>query len=121
MHKAVFPAFLVVSSLAVSAHAQFVGKPAYEPVSAPSLFVADIGPPGPGTARELRQIRDRIDRARDSGTLSRKEARQLHREARLIGRNARLFGRDGLSQSERRELQTRTQVLRESISQPRLR
>lgn len=113
-------AFLLTSIAAIvpaaPASAQFVGKPVYEPVFAPSPFVADIGPPGPGTVRELRQIRDGIDRARDGGLLSRREARQLHREARLIGRAARRYGRDGLSLSERRELETRTQVLREGVN-----
>ncbi len=110
---------LIALSLSVAAPAQFVGKPVYEPVYIPSPLVGDSSPPGPGIRRELRQIHHRIDRARHNGELTRREARQLHREARLIGRAAGRYGRDGLSASERRELQNRTRVLRDGVNATR--
>jgi hypothetical protein len=60
-------------------------------------------------------VRSRIERARDEGQLSKREARQLRREARLIGRLADRYAAGGLSPAERRELGTRTQVLRTRI------
>jgi hypothetical protein len=48
-----------------------------------------------------------------------REARRLDREARQIGRLARLYGRDGLSPSERAELETRARILRDAVNRPR--
>jgi hypothetical protein len=97
------------------AAAQFVGKPVYEPVPPPAPFIGTSRSPGPGVARELRDVRSRIERARDEGQLSKREARQLRREARLIGRLADRYAAGGLSPAERGELGTRAQVLRSRI------
>jgi hypothetical protein len=67
----------------------------------------------------LRDIDKRIDRARESGRLSGREARRLEREARAIGRLERRYGRDGLSPSERAELEARAAYLRDSVGKPR--
>jgi hypothetical protein len=110
---------LAASLLAATpAAAQFVGRPVYEPVPPPAPFLADSRLPGPGIGRELRDVRQRIERARDNGDLTRREARQLHRQARLIGRLAERYGAGGLSQSERAELQTRTGALRDAVTRP---
>lgn len=112
-------AALVLAALAVPAAAQIVGKRDYGPVPVSSPFLADSRLPGPGIGREVRDLKGRIDRARDSGLLSRGEARRLEREARAIGRLARVYGRDGLSPSERAELENRANYLRDSVSRPR--
>ncbi|HEY0130175.1 MAG TPA: hypothetical protein VGB57_02135, partial [Allosphingosinicella sp.] len=75
--------------------------------------------PGPALGKQLRDIDKRIDRARESGRLSGRDARRLEREARAIGRLARVYGQGGLSPSERAELEARANVLRESVGKPR--
>ena len=95
--------------------AQIVGRPVYEPVASADPFLRQSGIPAPPIGRELGQIRQGIDRARKAGLISSREARQLRREARMIGRLSHSYGHGGLSHSELRELQTRTQVLRERV------
>jgi hypothetical protein len=101
--------------LAAPAAAQIAGKHEYGPVGAANPFLADSRLPGPGVGRELRDLDRRIDRARESGALDRGEARRLEREARAIGRLADRYGRDGLSASERAELEARAAYLRGAI------
>ncbi|MGZ8287302.1 MAG: hypothetical protein ACXW27_07570 [Allosphingosinicella sp.] len=111
-----FPALLAVA--AAPSGAQIAGKREYGPVAASSPFPADSRLPGPGIGREVRDLKGRVDEARDGGALSRGEARRLEREARAIGRLARLYGRDGLSPSERAELETRANYLRDAVGRP---
>ncbi|WP_144062182.1 hypothetical protein [Sphingomonas sp. MM-1] len=61
--------------------------------------------------RELGETRKRIKRGRDSGDLSKQEARALRKEADQIGTLAERYGRDGISDSERRELDMRSRAL----------
>jgi hypothetical protein len=61
---------------------------------------------------DLRAARRHIDRRRRSGELSRREARQLRREVAMIATLAHRYGRDGLSESERRELDMHAQTVR---------
>lgn len=105
--------------LAAPAAAQIAGKHDYGPVPTASPFLPDSRLPAPPLGKELRDIDRRIDRAHEGGLLSGREARRLDREARAIGRLARLYGRDGLSPSERAELQARTAYLRDSVNRPR--
>ncbi len=112
-----FPA--VAAILASPAAAQIAGKRDYGRVPAASPFLDDSRPPGPAVGKQLRDVDRRIERARDSGQISRREARRLEREARAIGRLARLYGSDGLSPSERAELENRTHYLRDSVASPR--
>ncbi len=115
-----FPALaFLAAAFAMPAAAQIAGKREYGPVPSSSPFQADSRLPGPGIGREVRDLEGRIDRARESGRLSRGEARSLEREARAIGRLARRYGRDGLSPSERAELETRANYLRDSLARPR--
>jgi len=62
--------------------------------------------------RDLRKVHRDIDRRRDNGELTKREARQLRREAAMIARLADRYGRDGLSASESRELDMHAQTLR---------
>jgi hypothetical protein len=110
---------LAAIALAAPAGAQIAGKRDYGPVPSSSPFLADSRLPGPAIGREVRDLEGRIERARDSGLLSGREARGLEREARAIGRLARFYGRDGLSPSERAELENRAHYLRDSVSRPR--
>ena len=109
---------LTFLAASVAANAQIAGRHDYGPVPLSSPFFEDSRLPGPGIGRELSDLEGRIDRARDSGALSRGEARRLEREARVIGRLARRYGRDGLSPSERAELEARTAYLRDSVNRP---
>lgn len=81
-------------------------------------IVPPISPaPGPdanttAVVAELQENDDRIDAKRDSGQLSRREARGLRREQRVIGRLAQSYSADGvITDAERRELETRSRVL----------
>jgi hypothetical protein len=115
-----FPALtLAAAALAAPAGAQIAGKRDYGPVPTSSPFPADSRLPGPAIGREVRDLEGRIGRARDSGLLSRGDARRLEREARAIGRLARAYGRDGLSPSEKAELENRAAYLRDSVGRPR--
>jgi hypothetical protein len=119
MSRFPFSLLALIAILAAPAGAQIAGKRDYGRVPAATPFLDDSRLPGPGIGRQLRDIDKRIDRARDSGRLSRREARRLHREARAVGRLARLYGRDGLSPSERAELENRAHYLRDSAGRPR--
>ncbi len=109
---------LFACSVAAPAEAGIVGRPPSQPAPRSDPFIGDSWLPGPGTDRDVRDIRRRVDRARDSGTLSRREARRLNREARRIDRLAERYGRDGLSPSERAELEARALYLRGALSRP---
>jgi hypothetical protein len=73
----------------------------------PRKPLLDVQPPGPGIERQARHIGRKVERARESGAISRREARQLRREARLIDSLGYQYGRDGFSASEHAELQNR--------------
>lgn len=74
---------------------------------------------GPGIYRDVGDIRDRIDDGRESGALSRREARRLDRQARSLAHTAQRYGRDGLSASEARELEARARYLRDAVNAQR--
>ncbi len=77
--------------------------------------------PQPAIGRQLDGIDDGIRAGRSSGQLSRREARALRRENGVIGSIASRYAENGLSQSEARELQTRTEVMRDIVNNQRLR
>ncbi|MGQ0659587.1 hypothetical protein [Sphingosinicella sp.] len=112
---------LLLSLFALPVQAQIVGHRDYGPTPAASPFLPDSRLPGAGIGREAAHLRNRIDRARDAGLISRREARRLDREARLIGAIARRYARNGLSGPERRELENRTRILDGAISAAPLR
>jgi hypothetical protein len=106
--------------LAALAEARIAERHPPRDVQRPSSpLIGDSRQRGPRIGREVGDIRNRIERARESGALSRREARQLKREARQIGNLARRYGRDGLSSSERAELQARAHYLRDAVNRPR--
>ena len=115
----------MLSSLAIAlapctaAEAQIVGQRDYGSVGISNTFLPDSRLPAPPVGAEVRQIRDRIDHLRDNGLVSRREAQRLDREARRIGHAAYRYARDGLSASERSELQARAAVLRDAVNRPR--
>jgi hypothetical protein len=113
------PLFLLALALAAPATAQIAGKHDYGPVPTANPFLPDSRVPGPPLGKDLSDIDRRIAAARAGGRLSGREARRLDREAGAIARLARLYGRDGLSPSERAELEARTRYLRDSVNRPR--
>ncbi|MBN8844083.1 MAG: hypothetical protein J0H88_12640 [Sphingomonadales bacterium] len=68
-------------------------------------------PAEPSIGRELLKSREQIQRAREDGNLTKQEARSLRREARQIDALAERYSADGLSDSERRELDMRVRAL----------
>ena len=74
-------------SSAASAAAQIVGRHDYGPVGRGDPFIGDSSLGSPGHRREVRDIRGRIEDGRESGQLSRREARQLRREDRAAKLN----------------------------------
>lgn len=72
------------------------------------------------SALDLRDLRQDISRGRDSGALTRRQARDFRRQAGFIGSLSRRYGRDGTTESERRELDLATRVLAERIGLQRL-
>ncbi|HEX6375037.1 MAG TPA: hypothetical protein VFZ91_04895 [Allosphingosinicella sp.] len=113
------PLCLLILAVAAPAGAQIAGKHDYGPVAPANPFLADSRLPGPGIGRDLGDLREGIGRARDGGRISDREARRLDREARAIGRLARVYARDGLSPSERAELEARARYLRDAVNRPR--
>ena len=104
---------------APAATAQIVGRPTYERVSVPDPFLGNGDRPGPSVGQELRAIDRRIDRARESGMITRREARAMRREAAGIARLAGFYRQGGFTPSERLELRTRIEVLRDSVNRHR--
>ncbi|MGO1305116.1 MAG: hypothetical protein ACTMKV_10075 [Sphingomonas parapaucimobilis] len=98
------------------------------PAAAPAQFVS-AGPPAdilampnqPPPATNRRDIRRSIREARRSGDISRAEARSFKKEDAAIGALGERFGQDGLSPSEERELQVRTEALRGMVNARRVR
>jgi hypothetical protein len=110
---------LLAFALAAPAAAQIAGRHDYGPVAPASPFLPDSRLPGPPLGKQLRDIDRSIERAREGGRLSPREARQLDREARALGRLADRYGRDGLSPSERAEIEARARYLRDSVNRSR--
>ena len=85
--------FVLALGLAAPAAAQIAGRHDYGDVRVPERagHGSRLGPdgrlPGPSAAREARALRGDIRDLRESGALSRQEARRLSREARAIGRS----------------------------------
>ena len=110
---------LTASVVAMPAAAQIAERHDYGSVGMRDPFLPDSRLSGPGLGRELGQIRRQIDNGRDTGQLTRGQARRLQREARAIGSLGRRYGRDGVSPSERAELDARTNVLRDKVNRGR--
>jgi hypothetical protein len=85
----------------------------------PGIVDIRIDPADAVAERDLRETRRIIEQRRESGELSRREARHLRREARLISALSERYGADGLSASERQELELRANELRARSQLPR--
>ena len=96
----------------LAAQAQYMPRNPPGDVRMPGITDMGTQPSGASIGRDLADARDLIRDGRDGGDLSKKEARALKREARQIDTLAERYSRDGLSDPERRELETRTQLLR---------
>lgn len=117
MRNASLLAILAILPFAAPAAAQIAGRPVYDDVPRLNRFgPVDSSLPAPRPRNELRDVRERIDDARDAGRISRSEARAYRREARAIGALAWRYGRDGLSPSEVMALRFRAQVLDSALS-----
>ena len=84
-----FAVLLLLLALGISApsSAQIAGRHDYGDVRTPERLGHDGRVPGPSPAREARALRGDIRDLRDSGVLTRREARRMSREARAIGRS----------------------------------
>ena len=71
-------------------------------------------------ARDLRDARRSIERRRESGEISRREARQLRRAVSRVAGLAYRYGQDGLSPSEASELQLHASTVRSQAEAPRV-
>jgi hypothetical protein len=110
---------LITLAAAAPAGAQIVGEHDYGHVPRIEwLGRGDSRLPGPGVFRDLAEVCDRIDDAKESNRISEREARAYRRDARLIGGLAARYGRDGLSPAEANELEMRTRVLRARVVRP---
>jgi hypothetical protein len=114
------PALVLLAAAFVSpAAAQIVPRHPSGDAFRPNPLTIDRRASSPGISRDMRDVRERISDARNAGTISRAQARQLRRETWAIDNMATLFGRDGLSASEQRELETRALYLRGEVDRPR--
>lgn len=111
---------LLAAAVATPLHAQIVGRNDYGPAPVAGHFLPDSRLPGASIGRQVAHQRERVRDAREAGLISRREARQLHREARLIAGAARRYAQNGLSPSERRELENRSRALNGAISAARV-
>ncbi|PAL24548.1 hypothetical protein [Sphingopyxis sp. GW247-27LB] len=118
MRPILFPAlFLALPSVA---QAQFVAGPGPAPEPMPGIVDRGTLPTMPSLGHQLGEARDRIEGGRKRGELTKREARGLRRDAGMIETLADRYGADGLSDSERRELDMRTEVLRTLTAAQRL-
>ncbi len=71
---------------------------------------------GPSIGSQLADIERRAERARENGSLSRRDKRRIGREADRIAHLDRIYAHGGLSASERKELEARTNYLRDAVT-----
>lgn len=69
---------------------------------------------------DLREACRSIERRRENGKISRREARQLRRAVGRVAGLARRYGQDGLSGSEVSELQLHANAVRSQAEAPRV-
>jgi len=100
--------------IASPASAQFWGGPSGGGISG-GRPVSDRAAAGAPMPDEMGQIRRDIRHGRESGQLSRREARQLRRDADQLGILEARYRRGGLSDAEQAELYTRRQLLRDDV------
>ncbi len=94
-----------------TANAQFVPRSPPSGDRMPGIVDRGTTPAQPTIGRELLKSRNQIRQGQKDGDLSKREARALRREARQIDALADRYSADGLSDSERRELDMRVRAL----------
>lgn len=112
--------FFVAALAAAPVPAQIVGRHDYGPVGRGNPFIGDSSFGWPGFGRDVRDIRGRIRDGRESGQLSRAEARQLRRDTRRLAVAGRAYRRDGISTSEAHALQAWALALQARVNAARL-
>jgi hypothetical protein len=103
---------VLVLALAAPASAQIAGRHDYGDVRMPERLGHDGGLPRAHPSREARDIRGDIRNLRESGAISRREARRLTREARAIGR----IGGSSLSAGSARAVDAQILALRAQVA-----
>lgn len=96
----------------LDADARFMPQSLPREVDRPGIVDRGTRSAGPTFDRNLRDLRGDIRASQRAGELSPGDARELRREARQIAVLSERYGRDGVSESERRELDMRVQALR---------
>jgi hypothetical protein len=107
MRRHLIPACLAAALLAAPATAQIAGSGAGGPLG---------GIAGPSIGSQLADIERRASRARKDGNLTRREERRIDREAARIADRASIYAHGGLSASELKELEARTNYLRDAVT-----
>ena len=113
-------ATMVFLAVSISAQGDIAPRTPPGSVRLPGVVEVRADPASRVVARDLRETRETIERRRENGELSRREARTLRREVRLVAHLAARYARDGMSEGERRELELRSDVLRSRSAAPRL-
>lgn len=103
------------------AAAQFLGQVASGPPRSPGVVHAGTQAPRAPGGSDIVDVRERIRDGRDSGQLTRRDARRLRRKAGQLDTLTERYGAGGLSDAEARELDTRALVLRDQVDAKRLR
>ncbi|WP_114952330.1 hypothetical protein [Sphingosinicella terrae] len=106
-----------LAAFAAPAAAQIAAPRTYPSVGAANPFLPDSRLPGPSLWQEVGHLRDRIDQAREAGLITRREARRLNRQTDRIAARSYTYGRDGLSASERTEIESRARAVESAIVQ----
>jgi hypothetical protein len=105
-------ATVVLIALPFSAQAQFIEQGPPPPAPDPGISSTHADPADHTYGTDLHDTREAIERRRESGELSKAEARRMRRETAYVDGLAERYARDGLSEDERRELDMRASVLR---------
>ena len=119
MRSLAFAALLM--AVPSAARAEVYGPPAPGEEKTPVAVEVSVIPGSRVLGQDLEEARDRIKQQRESGAISKREAKALRRQAGLIDALAERYGADGLSDPERRELELRAEVLRAETAFPRRR
>jgi len=112
-------AVLILALAAASpAAAQIAGRHDYGDTRMPEVSSYGARPAGPSPAAEARDIRGDIRNLRESGAISRREARTLSREARAIGRTGSSLSAGSARAVEAQLLALRSQVATAQARRP---
>jgi len=118
----IFALIAIAAAAIQGGSAPVYGPPAPSMPSAPVIHaLPDDGiNNGININRTVQQVLSDIDRGRDSGQLSRRQAKQLRADLDEIGRLEQRYAQDGLSDAERTELRNRAEVVRAIANAKRL-